>query len=55
VDEALAPLRTGRYVAEADLTVSPQRRAECFTPAALARLEQVRARYDPEGRFFAYP
>jgi len=55
VDEALAPFRTGRYVAEADLTVAPCRRAECFTPKALARLEALRRRYDPNGLFAVWP
>jgi FAD/FMN-containing dehydrogenase len=55
VDDALAPLRTGRYVGEADLTASPDRRAECFAPEALARLQELRAKHDPEGRFFSYP
>jgi hypothetical protein len=55
IDDALAPFRTGRYVAEADLTRGPQRLAECFTPAALVRLRELRARYDPDGAFFAYP
>ena len=55
VDDALAPLRTGRYVGEADLTAGPERRAQCFTPAALARLAQLREHFDPEGVFFAYP
>jgi FAD/FMN-containing dehydrogenase len=55
VDQALAPLRRGRYVGEADLTPGPGRRAECFTPDALQRLEALRRRYDPDGRFAAYP
>ncbi|HSQ95966.1 MAG TPA: FAD-binding oxidoreductase [Croceibacterium sp.] len=55
VDEALAPFRTGRYVAEADLTAGPARRAECFTPAALARQQELRGRYDPNGLFPAWP
>jgi FAD/FMN-containing dehydrogenase len=55
IDEALAPYRTGRYVAEADLTLGPGRLAECFTPEVLARLREVRSRYDPDGVFFAYP
>jgi FAD/FMN-containing dehydrogenase len=55
IDEALAPHRTGRYVGEADLTAAPHRRAECFTPAALARLEEIRQRYDPEGLFPPWP
>lgn len=55
IDDALAPFRTGRYVAEADLTAGPGRLAECFTPEALARLRELRARYDPDGLFFSYP
>ena len=52
---ALAPFRTGRYVGEADLTIAPERRAECFTPEALARLEELRARHDQQGLFPAWP
>jgi len=55
IDDALAPFRTGRYVGEADLTIAPERRAECFTPEALAKLDGLRARYDPRGLFHAWP
>jgi FAD/FMN-containing dehydrogenase len=55
VDAALAPFRTGRYVGEADLTLEPGRRAECFTPAACERLEALRRRYDPDGVFAVWP
>lgn len=55
VDDALARFRTGRYVAEADLTAEPGRRAECFTPDALERLEALRRRYDPDGVFAVWP
>jgi FAD/FMN-containing dehydrogenase len=55
VDEALAPFRTGRYVGEADLTLGPQRRVECFTPDALDRLAAIRRRYDPDGLFPPWP
>jgi FAD/FMN-containing dehydrogenase len=55
VDDALAPFRAGRYVGEADLTAGPDRRAECFIPQALERLGDLRRRYDPDGRFFAWP
>lgn len=55
VDRALTPFRTGRYVGEADLTAEPGRRAECFTPAALERLESLRQRFDPKGLFCAWP
>src|SRR5690606_25327397 len=55
VDAALAPLRTGRYIGEADLTRGPDRLAECFTSEALARLARLRLRHDPEGLFFQWP
>lgn len=55
VDEALSPWRRGRYAGEADLTLTPGRRAECFTPEALERLESLRAIHDPGGVFFAWP
>jgi FAD/FMN-containing dehydrogenase len=55
IDDALAPFRAGRYVGEADLTIAPERRAECFTPEALARLDALRTRYDPQGVFPAWP
>lgn len=55
VDDALAPLRSGRYVGEADLTTGSERLAECFSPEALARLGELRARHDPKGLFFAWP
>jgi len=55
VDATIAPFRTGRYVGEADLTAEPGRHAECFTPAALKRLEALRRRYDPNGLFAAWP
>ncbi len=55
VDVALAGFRTGRYVGEADLTAAPGRRAECFTPDALARLDELREAYDPEGVFARWP
>jgi FAD/FMN-containing dehydrogenase len=42
-------------VGEADLTIDPGRRAECFTPDALERLEALRRRYDPDGLFAAWP
>jgi FAD/FMN-containing dehydrogenase len=55
VDDALAPFRTARYVGEADLTSDPARLDECFTPQALQRLRDLRARHDPGCVFFAWP
>jgi FAD/FMN-containing dehydrogenase len=55
VDEALAPYRTGRYVGEANLTLDPRRRGECFTPDALRRLDELHRRHDPKGLFAKWP
>ncbi len=55
IDDALAPCRTGRYVGEADLTIASERRAECFTPEALERIEELRMQYDPRGMFPRWP
>ncbi|MBO9516431.1 MAG: FAD-binding oxidoreductase [Porphyrobacter sp.] len=55
VDQALDAFRVGRYVGEADLTASPTRLVECFTPEALHRLERLRRKYDPAGVFFTWP
>ncbi|WEK45872.1 MAG: FAD-binding oxidoreductase [Candidatus Andeanibacterium colombiense] len=52
-DAALAPLRTGRYIAEADLFAGPERVEECFSPEAFAQLTELRKQYDPTGRFFS--
>lgn len=51
VDDALAPFRIGRYIGETDLTSGAGRLQECFTPAALRRIEQLRQRYDPRRLF----
>ena len=40
---------------EADLTLGPERRAECFTPEALRRLDALRGRHEPDERFFTWP
>jgi FAD/FMN-containing dehydrogenase len=54
VDAALAPVRSARYVGEADLTAGPERLRECFSADAFARLEDLRGRYDPEHLFQAH-
>jgi hypothetical protein len=51
VDAALAPLRSARYIGEADLTAGPERLRECFSDGAFARLDELRARYDPDRLF----
>lgn len=52
-DAALAPFRSGRYVGEADLFIEPDRIGQCFSTTALARLKELRERYDPARRFFS--
>jgi FAD/FMN-containing dehydrogenase len=52
---AAEPSATGHYVAEADLPADPERARRSFTPAAWERLRSLRARYDPDGVFAAYP
>lgn len=53
-DDALAPFRTARYVGEANIR-QPGHLADCFTGEAQARIEQLRAKWDPAGRFHAWP
>lgn len=54
-NRALAPFLAGRYVGEASLSAEPGRLEQCFTPAALARIEQLRRGYDPAMLFGAFP
>ncbi len=55
IDDALSSFRSGRYVGEAELTASPARLAECFTPDALEHLTFLRRKYDPRGLFYGWP
>lgn len=50
---ALAPLRNGRYVAEADVFFERGRIAECFSAEAWKKLRSLGQQYDPHQRFFA--
>ena len=54
-NEALAPFRAGRYIGEAALATAPGRVEQCFTPGALRRIEDLRAKYDPENLFGGFP
>ncbi|WP_431773809.1 FAD-binding oxidoreductase [Streptomyces cucumeris] len=49
--ELLEPLGTGHYIAEADLPAALSRAERSFTPDDWRRLEELRARYDPDGVF----
>lgn len=51
----LRPWTLGFYAGECDMVAEPNRAQRCFTPANWARLRTVKAKYDPEGRFFDYP
>lgn len=48
--DAIAPLCLGSYVGESDLDRGPRRLA-IHSPAAAARIEDLSARFDPEGLF----
>ena len=52
--DAIAPLKSGCYVGEADLSTSPTRAEECFSPEAWKKLVALRQRYDPAGLFHSY-
>ena len=51
---AVDPLAIGRYVGEADLSVTPGRASECFSPAAWQKLTALKKKYDPSDVFFSY-
>ncbi|MEU8567324.1 FAD-binding oxidoreductase [Streptomyces pathocidini] len=51
---AVEPLGTGHYIAEADLTADPSRARRSYAPRDWARLERLRAEYDPRGLFHPY-
>ena len=51
---SLDPLKVGHYVGEADLTISPDRAKQCFSPAAWKKLNQLKRKYDPNDMFFSY-
>ncbi len=51
---SLEPLKLGHYVGEADLTFTPNRAQQCFSPAAWTRLTALKRKYDPHDLFFSY-
>lgn len=53
--DTLRPAWTGHYIGEVDLLREPDRLGHCFAPGVLERIDAVRARLDPEGRFADYP
>jgi len=51
---AAEPFRSGAYIGEADLSVSADRRRECFSTSAWARLASLKRQYDPQDLFYGY-
>jgi FAD/FMN-containing dehydrogenase len=51
---ALAPIVSGHYIAEADLTAERTRAPRCFTEPAWTRLRAIRPIYDPDHVFHDY-
>ncbi|MFE4795103.1 FAD-binding oxidoreductase [Streptomyces sp. NPDC056708] len=51
---AVESLGTGHYIAEADLSAGPTRAERSYTARDWQRLQDLRARYDPEGVFHSY-
>jgi FAD/FMN-containing dehydrogenase len=51
VADALLPVTKGCYINETDILRRPERLERCFSGGAWARLQAVRERYDPAGRF----
>jgi FAD/FMN-containing dehydrogenase len=55
VADALLPVTTGHFLSESDIRHAPSRVARSFTYADRDRVEQLRARFDPNGLFHGYP
>lgn len=53
--QILAPLAVGHYVNEADLAASPERSERSYSEENWRRINEIRAKYDPDGRFHTYP
>ena len=51
----LEPIATGHFISEADLIAHPQRLERCFLPAHWERVQELRARFDPDRLFHGMP
>jgi FAD/FMN-containing dehydrogenase len=51
----LEPIATGHFISEADLIAHPKRLARCFLPDHWERVQELRARFDPERIFHGMP
>ncbi|MDO8212077.1 FAD-binding oxidoreductase [Conexibacter sp. CPCC 206217] len=49
--DGLESISTGHYAGDVDLLAAPSRAAATLSPAHWTRLQGLRARYDPDGRF----
>lgn len=49
--EILKPFVCGRYLGESDIIDDPSRAPEAFSPANWKRLQELKAKYDPDRRF----
>ncbi|MGR6970453.1 BBE domain-containing protein [Streptomyces cynarae] len=52
--QAVEPLGTGHYIAEADLTAASSRARRSFAPDDWQRLQSLKTTYDPDGVFWSY-
>jgi FAD/FMN-containing dehydrogenase len=50
----MKPFTSQHYIGETDIVQDPARVQESYSAEKWDRLEQVRARYDPEGVFFGF-
>lgn len=48
------PLKVGYYIGDTDLSVSPDRAKQCFSPSAWDKLIRLKRKYDPDDMFFSY-
>jgi len=53
--EILGPLAVGHYVNEADLEASPERSERSYSEENWQRINEIRAKHDPDGVFHTYP
>ncbi|MFJ4846990.1 MULTISPECIES: FAD-binding oxidoreductase [unclassified Streptomyces] len=52
---SVAPLGTGHYIGEADLSADASHARRSYRAADWARLGELRAKYDPDGVFHTFP
>lgn len=50
----LKPFTSSHYIGETDIVQDPSRIQNSYTPEKWKRLEEIRAKYDPDGLFFGF-